>query len=120
MVTVELDELPDALHKLASTARDIGWSVWSTYSEAKINDEQVNTIAVRFGHGEYRAYGVWKIGETATGKESIKWDGGAATQLDAAGRQMVTFTKFDTLARLGAHLGIAQKPRKPRAPKVAA
>lgn len=92
MVIVELDELPGNVKTLATAAVDIGWSITAT--EAHV---EVDTVALRFAHESYRAYGVWTLATTPSGKPSAKWRGGAAR----SGRH------FPNLADLRAYLGIA-------------
>lgn len=93
MVTIPIDELPAALKRLAELATKVGWTVGAT--EAHVD---VDTVAVRFTHETYRAYGVWTLGTTPTGKPSAKWRAGAARH----GRY------FPNLDDLRTYLGIAK------------
>jgi hypothetical protein len=94
MVTVSTDDLPDAVKRLAGRAVDVGWSTWAT--RASVGD--VDTVAVRFAHEGYRAYGVWTLGATSKGKPSAKWRAGASR----SGKF------FANLGDLRAYLGVAK------------
>ena len=92
MTTVEVEELPGDLKRLAVAATEIGWQVWATHAAV----DGVETIAVRLGRGEHRCYGVWTIGTTPKGKLSAKWRGGAAR----IGRHFPTVKAFKSYAGL--------------------
>lgn len=96
MVTLAVDELPDALRRFAEAATALGWQIWATRVDADETIERPATIAVRLGHGEYRCYGVWTLGLTAKGKPSAKWRGGASRH----GHHFPTLTALKSYAGL--------------------
>jgi len=102
VVTVELADLPADLRRLASAATDVGWSVTATkaHEQLALEGEPLKTVALRFGHDDYRCYGVWTLTTTPTGKPGVKWRGGAARHVPPG--------PLDTLAKLRRYLGVAQ------------